>query len=169
MLLCLGEPPVAFLGCCYSSFLIFILLFVLHLSMFFIFVVASSLTFPFRRHPSPFCGLSSRFLHHVLYFQLSPSQSDSRHFHFLTIPLSSCHKLRPWVGIFYPQVFFTLYMLLHQHFNLCLSRLPWEPAVLPWSMQGFLLNPGPSVCLIHSNEQTSHSERFSFKFCYILA
>ena len=29
--------------------------------------------------------------------------------------------------------------------------------------------PGPSICLIHSNPQTSNSERFSFKFYYILA
>ena len=28
-----------------------------------------------------------------------------------------------------------------QHFwhNLCLSRLPWEPAVIPWNLQGFIL------------------------------
>ena len=36
----------------------------------------------FRRHPSPFRGLSLGFLHPILYFQPSPSQSDSRHFHF---------------------------------------------------------------------------------------
>ena len=36
----------------------------------------------FRRHPSPFRGLSLGFLHPILYFQPSPSQSDSPHFHF---------------------------------------------------------------------------------------
>ena len=36
----------------------------------------------FRRHPSPFRGLSLGFLHPFLYFQPSPSQSDSRHFNF---------------------------------------------------------------------------------------
>ena len=36
----------------------------------------------FRRHPSPFRGLSLGFLHPILYFQPSPSQSDSQHFHF---------------------------------------------------------------------------------------
>ena len=29
--------------------------------------------------------------------------------------------------------------------------------------------PGPSVCLIHSNPQSSYSERFSFKFYHILS
>ena len=47
---------------------------VLHLSFFF--------TFSFRHHPSPpFRGLSLGFYTH-LNFQPSPSQSDSRHFHF---------------------------------------------------------------------------------------
>ena len=109
---------------------------VLHLSMFFIFVVASSFTFSFRRHSSsPFCGLSSGFLHPILYFQPSPSIAEwFASLSFFDHSLSSWRKLPPWVGIFYPQVFFTLFMLLHQHFNVCLSRLSWEPAVLPSSV-----------------------------------
>ena len=35
-----------------------------------------------------------------------------------------------------------------------------------WSLKH---RPGPSVCLIHSNPQSSYSERFSFKFYHILS
>ena len=48
----------------------------------------------------------------ILYFQLSPSQSDSRHFHFQ--PYQDLlftflpRALRFWVGIFHPEAFFTL-------------------------------------------------------------
>ena len=56
-----------------------------------------------------------------------------------------------------------------QHFwsNLLLSRLPWEPAVIPWNLQGFMLvlekhRPGPSVCLIHSNPQSFTNLKFVF-------
>ena len=66
--------------------------------------------------------------------------------------------------------------LLHRHFwlNLRLSRPSWEPAVLPWSLQGFILTsskhrPGPFVCLIRSNPQSSYSEEFIFKFYQILS
>ena len=34
-----------------------------------------------QHHLSPFRGLLPGFLHPILYFQSSPSQSDSRHFH----------------------------------------------------------------------------------------
>ena len=40
-------------------------------------------------------------------------------------------------GHFLPQCVFYV-TLPHQHLNLGLSRLPWEPAVLPWSLQGFI-------------------------------
>ena len=45
-----------------------------------------------------------------------------------------------WMGIFLPTGIFYL-TLPHQHFwlNLILSRPPQEPAVLPWSFQGFIL------------------------------
>ena len=57
-----------------------------------------------------------------LYFQPSPSQSDSRQFQFSTIPLSSCRALRSWVGIFCLQAFFTLRSFTH---------------ILTWIYQGF--------------------------------
>ena len=50
-------------------------------------------------------------------------------------------------------------------FYLRLLRPPWEPAVLPWSLQGFMLiletQTDPSACLIHSNSQSSYSELIS--------
>ena len=55
------------------------LLLYLHLSMFFILLLFFS--FSFRRHPSPFHGLLPGFLHVILHFQPSPSQSDLQHFH----------------------------------------------------------------------------------------
>ena len=79
--------------------------------------------------------------------------------------------LRPWMGIFLPTGVFYL-TLLHRHFNLRLSRLPWKPAVLPWSLQGFILileTQTWAICLFDSQWSTiSYSERFSFKFYYIL-
>ena len=48
--------------------------------------------------------------------------------------------LRPWVGIFLPTGVSYL-MLLHRHFNLYLSRLPWEPAALPFNLVGLHTDP----------------------------
>ena len=79
--------------------------------------------------------------------------------------------LRPWVGIYAPG-FFTL-----RSFTDILTCVYQG---LPGSRQFFLEvcrasywsskhRPGPSVCLIHSNPQSSYSERFSFKFYHILS
>ena len=77
-----------------------------------------------------------------------------------------------WVGIFYPQAFFTLRSFTDiltcvyqgfpgsQQFFLEVCRASY------WSSKH---RPGPSVCLIHSNPQSSYSERFSFKFYHILS
>ena len=80
--------------------------------------------------------------------------------------------LRPWVGIFYAPGFFTLRFFT--------DILTCVYQGLPGSRQFFLEvcrasywsskhRPGPSVCLIHSNPQSSYSERFSFTFYHILA
>ena len=159
-----------YVSCC-SSFLccVFILLLYLHLSMFFILLLF--LLIAFRRHPSPFRGLSPGFLHPILYFQPGPSQTDSRHFHFLTIPsCRECYSLE-W-PFFTPQAFFTL-----RSFTDILTCVDQG---FPESCQFFLEvcrasywsskhRPGPFVYLIHSNPQTSYSERFRFKLYHILA
>ena len=52
-------------------------------------------------------------------------------------------------------------------FYLCLLRLPWEPAVLPWSLQGFMLifkTQTRPICLLDSQQSTIFIFRtFSFK------
>ena len=143
--------------------MIFISLLYLHLSMF----LRSH--FYFRRHPEPFRWVFTS----ILYFQSRSSQSDSRNFHLfnLSVLAASATALR---GHFLPTGVFYL-TLLYRHFNLRLSRFPWELAVLPLSLQSFILisskyRPGPSVCLmIPSNPQSLYSQRFSCKFYYILA
>ena len=91
----------------------------------------------------------------ILYFQPSPSQSDSRHFHFSTIPLSSyCERYG------FEWAFFT-----HRRF------LPYAPSQHFWHIPNILAQPAfikvllgassyflescrtSSVCLIHSNPQ----------------
>ena len=76
--------------CCCSSFVVF-------LHSHFLFNIISIPSVDYRQVFGP-----------ILYFQPSLSQSDSQHFHFSTIPLSFYWALRFWVGIFYPQAFFTL-------------------------------------------------------------
>ena len=140
---------------------------VLHLSFFFIHI------FLFDVIPHPSVDYRRVFTL-ILYFQPSPSHSDSRHFHFSTIPLVIFlpRALRSWVGIFYPQAFFTLCSFT--------NILTCVYQGFPGSRQFFLEvwrasywsskhRPGPSVCLIHSNPQSSYSERFSFKFYHILS
>ena len=86
MLLCLGEPPVTVLGCCCSSFLIFILLlfFICRYSSFLLLLLHSRFLFDVIPHPS----VDYRQGFYIPFYTFSPahpSQSDSRHFHFLTI------------------------------------------------------------------------------------
>ena len=165
MLLCLGEPPVRFLWCCCSSFVVF-----LH------FVVLLHSHFFSRRHPAPFRGILPGFYIHCIlsaqpiaeWFATLSFSTNFNHFHFIFF----LRALRPWVGIFYPQAFFTL-----RSFTDILTCVYQG---FPGSRQFFLEvcrasywsskhRPGTSVCLIYSNPQPSYSEWFSFKFCHILA
>ena len=88
----------------------------------------------------------------ILYFQPSPSQSDLQHFHFQQFRYLLTPSATVLSGRFLPTGVFYL-TLLHRHFNLCLSRPPLEPAVLPWSLQGFILilkTQTRSICLFDS-------------------
>ena len=133
MLLCLREPPVRFLWCYCSSF---------HFWSSFrccsSFCWCSSFTFSFWHHPSPFHGLWPGFYTHFILSVQSIAEWFAT-LSFSTIPLSSCHERYglEW-AFFYPQVFFALRSFT-DILNLRLSRPPWEPAVLPWSLQGFML------------------------------
>ena len=93
----------------------------------------------FGHHSSPFHGLSPGFLHPILYSQPSPLQSDSRHFHLFNHSVLAA-RAAALSGHFLPIGIFLPYAL-SQHFwhNLLLSRLPWEPAVIPSNLQGFIL------------------------------
>ena len=76
-------------------------------------------------------------------------------------------ELQSWVGIFYPQAFLTLCSFtdiltcVYQGFPGSRQFFLEVCTASYWSSKH---RPGPSVCLIHSNPQTSYSERFSFKF-----
>ena len=93
------------------SFLFFVLLLLFFIRFFLFDVVLHSLLFNVIPHPSVDYRLVFT---PILYFQPSPSKSDSLHFHFnlseiffLSFTILS-RGLRFWVGIFYPKMFFTL-------------------------------------------------------------
>ena len=86
----------------------------------------------------------------------------------ITLP----QALRFWVGIFYQQAFFTLCYFT--------DILTCVYQGFPGSQQFFVEvcrasywfskhGPGPSVCLIRSNPQSSYSEWFRFKFYHLLS
>ena len=86
----------------------------------------------------------------------------------LLLPFHLPRTLQFWVGIFYPQTLFTLRSFLDIFDTTCFYQ------GFPGSRQFFLEvcrascwsskhRPGPSVCLIHSNPQSSYSEEFVFK------
>ena len=110
----------------------------------------------------------------ILYFQPSPSQSDSRHFHFSTIPLSSYRERYGFEWAFFTHRRFLPYAP-SQHFW-HIPNILAQPAfikVLPWAGSYFLEScrasywsskhrPDPSVCLIHSNPQSFIHLKFVF-------
>ena len=128
MVPCLREPPVRFLWCC-CSLLIFILL----LYLLFIFNLHFAVV-----------SLFVDVLHFVVVVFYSQFLFDCR----------ECYVLE---GHFLPTGVFYL-MLLYQHFNLRLSRFPWEPAVLPWSLHGFMLileTQTRPICLLDLQKSTN--------------
>ena len=105
----------------------------------------------FRHHPSSSCGLSPGFLHPILYFQPSPSQSDSQQF---VQPFPSCRECYGLEWAFFTHRHFLRYAP-SRHFwqKLLLSRLPWEPEVISWNLQDFILileAETGSICLFDS-------------------
>ena len=103
-----------------------------------LFIRFSLFKFSFWHHPSPFLGLLP-----VLepFCTFSPAYCrvicDTFNFNHSVIFLP--RALRFWVGICYPQAFFTLCSFPTFWHNLLLSRLPWEPAVISQNLQGFIL------------------------------
>ena len=148
MLLCLGEPPRRFLWCCCSSFHFAVassFVNVLH------FVVVLHSHFSFDVIPHPFVDYRQIFTP-ILYFQPSPSRSNRDTFIFRPFRYLLAASATVLSGHFLPTDVFYL-RLLHQHFNLRLTMLPWEPAVLPWSLQGSILileTQSRPICLFNS-------------------
>ena len=166
MLLYLREPPVRFLWCCCSSFHFWssfcccssFVDVLIH-----IFFSTSSLTLPWT---------IAWFLHPFYTFSPAHRREIRDNFIFNYSVIFLPRALRPWVGIFYSQAFFTLCSFT--------NILTCVYQGFPGSRQFFLevwrasywsskYRPSPSVCLIHSNHQSSYSERFSFKLYHILS
>ena len=133
--------------CCYSSFHCFL--------------CDVDLLIAFQSHPSLFRGLSLGFYTHFI-LSAQPIAEWFATLSFPTFPRSSFHSFTASAivlsGYFLPTGVFYL-MLLHQHF-ICVYQ------GLPGSRQFFLEvsrasywsskhKPCPSVCLIHSNPQSS--------------
>ena len=141
----------SFCCCCYSSF---------------VDVLHSHFLFDIIPHPSVDYRQVFR---PILYFQPSPSQSDSRHFHFSTIPLSSYRERYGFECAFFTHWRFLPYAPF-RHFWHIPNILP-QPAFIKVSLEAgsyFLEScrasywPGPSVCLIHRNPQSSIHLNFVF-------
>ena len=94
MVLCLGKPP---------GRLLLLLFFISFLYLHFIFDLHS---FAFRHHPSPFRELSPGFYTHFILSAHCRVIHGTFIFNFSGIFLP--RALRFWVGVFYPQAFFTL-------------------------------------------------------------
>ena len=106
----------------------------------------------------------------ILYFQPSPSQSDSRHFHFPIIPLSSYCERYGFEWAFFNHKCFLSYAPSRHFWHI--PDILAQPAFIKVSPEAssyflescrasywsFILilghRPGPSVCLIHSNPQS---------------
>ena len=106
---------------------------VFHLAMFFIhiFFSTSSLTLP-----RTIVG----FLHPFYTFSPAHRRVIRDTFIFNHSIIFLLRALRPWVRIFLPTGVSYL-ALLHRHFNLRLSRLPWEPAAPPFNFVGLHTDP----------------------------
>ena len=126
MLLCLVEPPVRFLFLCCCSFLMCIFICRSSLFCFCIFIWFSD---SFTMSPALHLGSVKACTSSELY----PD------YFWLPLLFHLPQALRFWVGIFYPQVFLPYAPSQYFWHNLLLSRLPREPAVIPWNLQGLIL------------------------------
>ena len=114
-------------GCCSSFIAVFVMLLFIHcFSM-------SSLTLPWA---------IAGFLHS--FYTFSPAHRTVIRDTFILTFLGSSFTVLPralrfWAGISTHRRFLPYAPSPHFYHNLLLSRPSWEPAVLPWSLQGFML------------------------------
>ena len=132
-LTCLGEPAGGF--CDVSCHFIFVSSFCCCSS--FVNVLHSHFLFSIIPHPS----VDYRRGCYTPFYTFSPAHCRMIHdtFIFNHSVIFLPRALRFWVGIFYPQAFFTLSSFPTFWNNLLLSRLPWEPSVISRNLQGFIL------------------------------
>ena len=110
--------------CCYSSFVN-----VLH--SYFLFDIIPHPSVDYRQVFRP-----------ILYFQPSPSQSNSRHLHFSTIPLSSYREPYDFEWAFFTHRRFLPYAPSQNFWhNLLLSRFHWKLAVTFLKVAGLHTDP----------------------------
>ena len=103
----------------------------------------------------------ARFLHPFYVF--SPAHRREIHNTFISTFLGPFFTVLPrglwfWNGIFYPPAFFILRSFPKFLTQPALSRSPWEPVVLPWCLQGFMLilkTQTRSICLFDSQQSTT--------------
>ena len=172
MVICLGEPPVKFLWCWLKLFIHFCCCSSVIFVLYFVVVVLHSFLFNVIPCPS---AENRRIFRPILYIQPSSSQSDSRHFHFNLSEIffhSLIASATVLSGHFLPTGVFYL-ALLHRHFTCVYQGLPGSRQFFSevfrasyWSLKH---RPDQSVCLIHSNPQSSYLERFIFKFYQTLS
>ena len=143
MVLCLGEPPRRLLWC-WLSYLILISFLYLHFIFDLHFVVVLHLFFLhshllFDVIPHPFVDYRRVFTP-ILYFQPSPSQSDSRHFHFQPFRYLLTASATVLSGHFLPTGVFYLTLLPDIFGTTCFYQGftgSWQ--LLSWKLQGFIL------------------------------
>ena len=110
----------------------------------------------------------SRLLCHVTPVKASTSSELYPDYFWLPLLFHLLRALRFWVGVFYPQAFFTLRSFTDIFDSTCVYQ------GFPGSRQFFLEvcralywsskhRPGPSVCLIHSNPQKIDKGRFHLR------
>ena len=132
---------------------------VLHLLKFFVQIF-------FRRHPPPFRELLPGFYTHFTLLA-QPIAEWFATLSFSTIPLSHCHERYGLEWAFFTLHSFTdILTCIYQGFPRSRQFFLEICRASYWSSKH---RTGPSVCLIHSNPQTSYSERFSFKSYHTLA
>ena len=132
--------------CCYSSF---------------VDVLHSHFLFNIIPHPSVDYRQVFR---PILYFQPSPSQSDSRHFHFQPFRYLLTASATVLSGHFLPTSVFYLTLLLDIFGTTCLYQgfLGSQQLFLESCRASSKHRPGRSVCLIHSNPQSFIHLKFVF-------
>ena len=143
MVLCLGEPPKRFLGC-WLSFCC--CTFICRCSSFCCCIFICSC--------SSFCCCSSHcFLTSSLTLPWTIAGFFTPHFILSAQPMAEWFATLSFVqsfrscrerydlewAVFTYRHFLPYAPSQHIRHNLLLSRLPWEPAVIPWILQGFIL------------------------------